>query len=364
MFLKDNKKTTYIIAEAGVNHNGSPETALRLIDAAADSGADAVKFQTFSATALVRKNAPKAEYQKKTTGEKETQWEMLSKLELSPVIHEALLERCRKRGIEFLSSPFDQGSLDFLTDCLGMKTVKLGSGEITNGPLLLSAARKGVSIILSTGMATIGEVETALSCLAFGYTEPHCAPSPGSFLRAFASGEGRAALMNKVLLLHCTSEYPAPVDEVNLKAMVTLRNAFRLPVGYSDHTEGTAVSIAAVALGACIIEKHFTLDREQAGPDHRASLDPVLFSRLVKEVRLAERSLGTEAKVPSPSEWDTRELVRKSIVASRPVRKGEIFTSDNLAFKRPGNGMSPFQFWELLGRTAGKDYEPDEGINE
>lgn len=356
--------SVYIIAEAGVNHNGSPETALRLVDAAADAGADAVKFQTFTASALVRKNTPKAEYQKKTTGEKETQWEMLSKLELSPVIHEALLERCRKRGIAFLSSPFDHGSLDFLTDGLGMKTVKLGSGEITNGPLLLSAARKGVSVILSTGMATLGEVETALSCLAFGYTEPHCAPSPGSFLRAFASAEGRGALMNNVTLLHCTSEYPAPVEEVNLKAMITLRNAFRLPVGYSDHTEGTAVSIAAVALGASIIEKHFTLDREHAGPDHMASLDPVLFSRLVEEVRLAERSLGTGAKVPSPSEWGTRDLVRKSIVASRPVRKGERFTSDDLAFKRPGKGMSPFKFWELLGKTAGKDYEPEESINE
>ena len=354
---------TCIIAEAGVNHNGSAEMALKLVDAAAEAGADAVKFQTFRADRLAGRGAPKAEYQKKATGGGEDQLRMLSGLEISRDTHEALLARCRSRGIQFLSSPFDEESLDLLTDGLGLRTVKFASGEITNGPLLLRAAGKGVSLILSTGMSTLGEVEEALSCLAFGFTAAAgVPPSREGFLRAYASPEGRRALSEKVILLHCTTEYPAPAAEVNLRGMGVLRDAFGLPAGYSDHTEGIAVSIAAAALGAAVIEKHFTLDRTLPGPDHRASLEPAELRAMVRAVRDVEAALGDGLKVPSPSEWGNRDVARKSLVASRPVAEGEEFTADNLAAKRPGGGRSPMDFWSLLGTRAPKSLGKDEMV--
>jgi len=352
----------YIIAEAGVNHNGSLDTALKLVDAAADAGADAVKFQTFTAGRLVRRNAPKAEYQKQTTGTGESQYDMLRRLELPPEAHTMLIERCASRRIDFLSTPFDEESLDFLTDELGLRTIKLGSGEVTNGPLLLRAASKGVHIILSTGMSTLGEVETALSCLAFGYAGEKGPPSLKAFLKAYASPEGRAALEKHVTLLHCTTEYPAPYEEVNLRSMLTMREAFRLPVGYSDHTEGIAVSIAAAALGASVIEKHFTLGKSLPGPDHMASLEPCELKDLVCSVRQTVAALGSGTKAPSPSELANREIVRKSLVAGRPIGKGEPFSPENVACKRPGNGRSPFAVWDILGRASDRGYAEDDPI--
>lgn len=356
--------SVYIIAEAGVNHNGSLDTALQLVDAAAEAGAGAVKFQTFTAERLVRKNAPKAEYQKQTTGTGESQYEMLRRLELPRAAHETLLERCSARGIDFLSTPFDEESLDFLTDDLGLKTIKLGSGEVSNGPLLLRTARKGADIILSTGMSTLGEVETALACLAFGYVAPNESPSLDAFLSAYVSQEGQDALRKRVTLLHCTTEYPAPFGEVNLRSMLTMREAFNLPVGYSDHTEGIAVSIAAAALGASVIEKHFTLDRALPGPDHKASLEPEQLAELVRSVRRTEAALGSGLKAPSPSERENRKIVRKSLAAKRPIHKGEPFSLENLACKRPGGGLSPFSMWALLGRPSDREYNQDDCIGE
>lgn len=355
--------SVYLIAEAGVNHNGSLDVALRLVDAAAEAGADAVKFQTFTADNLVRKSAPKAEYQVQTTGVSESQYEMLRRLELPRASHEALLERCTARNIDFLSTPFDEAGLDFLTDELGLKTIKLGSGEVTNGPLLLHAARKGVDVILSTGMSALGEVETALSCLAFGYIGNDEPPSLEAFLAAYASPEGQDAMRRKVTLLHCTTEYPAPFADVNLRSILTMKDAFGLRVGYSDHTEGIAVSIAAAALGASVIEKHFTLDRTLPGPDHRASLEPDELAELVRSVRQVEAALGSGVKTPSPSERENRMIVRKSLVAKRPIRKGERFTAENVTCKRPGGGVSPIAFWSVLERTADRNYDEDEVLD-
>lgn len=353
----------FIIAEAGVNHNGSLDMALQLVDAAAEAGADAVKFQTFTAERLVRKNAPKAEYQKQTTGTGESQYEMLRRLELPRAAHETLLERCAARGIGFLSTPFDEVSLDFLTDDLGLKTIKLGSGEVTNGPLLLRVARKSVDVILSTGMSTLGEVETALACLAFGYVAPKEPPSLDAFFAAYVSQEGQDALRKRVTLLHCTTEYPAPFDEVNLRSMLAMRDAFALPVGYSDHTEGISVSIAAAALGALVIEKHFTLDRTLPGPDHKASLEPGELAELARAVRQVEAALGSGVKAPAPSELKNRKIVRKSLAAARPIHKGELFSQENLVCKRPGCGVSPFALWALLGSSSERDYDTDDEID-
>lgn len=353
-----------VIAEAGVNHNGSLDMALQLVDAAAAAGVDAVKFQTFAAERLVRKGAPKAEYQKHTTGSDESQYEMLRRLELPQAAHGALVARCAERHIDFLSTPFDEESLDFLVDDLGLKLIKLGSGEITNAPLLLRSARKGISIILSTGMSTLSEVERALSCLAFGFCTTDDTPSGEAFFAAYASPEGQAALRRQVTLLHCTTEYPAPFGEVNLRSMLTMQHAFGLPVGYSDHTEGIAISVAAVALGASTIEKHFTLDKSLPGPDHRASLEPRELAALVRSIRQVEFALGSGLKAPSPSEWKNRNVVRKSLVARQTIQKGEIFSRENMVCKRPGSGVSPFAMWSFLGRNANRNYAEDELIEE
>lgn len=354
--------SVYIIAEAGVNHNGSLGMALQLVDAAADAGADAVKFQTFTAERLVRQNAPKAGYQKQTTGTDESQYEMLSRLELPHVAHVALLDRCLERGLDFLSTPFDEESFDFLTDDLGLKTIKLGSGEITNGPMLLRAARKGVSVILSTGMSTLGEVETALSCLAFGYITTDGTPSLDAFLAAYTCAEGRVALERHVTLLHCTTEYPAPFEEVNLRSMLTMKHAFALPVGYSDHTEGIAVSVAAAALCASVIEKHFTLDRTLPGPDHKASLEPGELAEMVRSIRQTEAALGSGLKMPSASERMNRTIVRKSLLARYNIALGEPLTADLMEAKRPGDGRSPMEYWSLLGKPSPSEYKVGDAL--
>lgn len=353
---------TFIIAEAGVNHNGSIEMAKQLIDVAAEAGADAVKFQTFKAEKIISKHAPKAEYQKKTTTDLESQLEMIKKLELHEDAHYILTEHCKLRNIGFLSTPFDFESIDFLAHKLDLCCLKIPSGEITNGPYLLHIAKTGKPVILSTGMSTLGEVEAALGVLAFGYLRNHEKPSLGKFHDAFCSEEGRRILEEKVTLLHCTSEYPTPFDEVNLRAMATMRTAFGLPVGLSDHTQGIAVPIAAVALGAEVIEKHFTLDRNLPGPDHRASLEPGELRAMIKAIRQVIPALGSIVKISTRLENVNRSVARRSLIAAKAIRKGEVFSKDNLTFKRPGTGISPMNYWEFLGKASEKSFECDDII--
>jgi len=355
-------KPAYIIAEAGVNHNGSLERAIALVDAAAEAGADAVKFQTFRADKLVSRAAPKAGYQIANTGTDESQHEMIRKLELDEAAHRRLMQHCRSRGIAFLSTPFDLESLAMLVSRFDLSRIKLASGEITNAPLLLVAARSGKPVILSTGMSDLGDVEDALAVLAFGYTCGDAAPSLAAFAAAYCSDAGQSALPDKVTLLHCTTEYPAPLAEVNLRAMETLRQAFGLPVGYSDHTAGIAIAIAAAALGATVIEKHFTLDRNLPGPDHQASLEPEELQQMVRSIRDVEAALGSPVKQPAPAELGNRTVARKSLVAARPVGKGERFSADSLTVKRPGGGISPMRYWEWLGKTAERDYQADDQV--
>jgi len=329
---------TLIIAEAGVNHNGEPETAKRLIEAAAEAGADWVKFQTFSAEKLVTASAGKAGYQKATTEAEENQLDMLKRLELSREMHGQLMVHCQRCGIGFLSTAFDLEGLDFLAG-LDLDYFKIPSGEITNLPYLRQVAHYGKPVILSTGMATLGEIEDAIDAL-------------------HAPGLSR----DKITVLHCNTEYPTPMTDVNLRAMLTIREAFKVAVGYSDHTLGIEVPIAAVALGATVIEKHFTLDRNLPGPDHRASLEPAELKAMVRAIRNIEQALGDGIKRPSPSEIRNRPVARKSLVAARPIRKGERFSPDNLTAKRPGTGISPMRWDEVTGKPAPRDFDPDELI--
>ncbi len=351
---------TLIIAEAGVNHNGSVDMALQLVDIAAAAGADVVKFQTFKSESVISGSAPKADYQITNTGQAESQLEMVRKLELSPAAHRQIVTRCGERGIRFLSTPFDEDSARFLVGDLGMPIVKVPSGEVTNAPLLLAIARLGKPLIVSTGMSTLGEVEVALGVIAFGFLGRSEAPCEAAFRDAFASEEGRALLVQRVSLLHCTTEYPAPFEHANLNAMDTIRSAFGLPTGFSDHTPGIAAPIAAVARGACIIEKHFTLDRNLPGPDHVASLEPAELTAMVAGIRQVEAALGTAHKGPSAVEWGNRTIARRSLVAARDISAGELWTVDNLTAKRPGGGLSPMRYWELLGCPAARNYRADE----
>lgn len=352
---------TYIIAEAGVNHNGCLNTALAMIDAAVAAGADAVKFQTFKAEKLVTAMAAKADYQKQTTGGEENQLQMLRKLELKYEFHQQLRDYCRVQGIEFLSTAFDDESLSFLVETVGVARLKIPSGEMTNGPFLLKHAQTGKPIILSTGMATLAEVEMALAVLAFGYLAGD-SPNHHGFQQAYSSEAGQAMLRRNVSLLHCTSQYPTPPEHVHLRAMETLRQAFALPVGYSDHTQGLAVPIAAVACGAVLIEKHFTLDRSSQGPDHQVSLEPNELKQMVQAIRSVELAMGQAAKLPQSVELQTREVARKSLVAARDIKAGECFSAENLACKRPGGGLSPMEYWRMLGKTSVRDYRHDDLI--
>ncbi len=354
----------YVIAEAGVNHNGKPELALKLVDTAAEAGADAVKFQTFRADSVATEDAPKAAYQSTTTDTGEFQLALLRRLELSHDVYFDLMARCRKKGIDFLSTPFDTESLRFLAEDLGLETIKLGSGEVTNGPLLLSAARTGRRLILSTGMSSLDEVEAALGVLAFGYIGTEEVPSHEAFREAFALKAGRRALLERVTLLHCTTEYPAPAAEANLRAMDTLAGAFGLPVGLSDHTGGWVVAVAAAARGAGVIEKHFTLDCSLPGPDHKASLEPDGLAEMIAAIRTVEVALGDGAKVPTPSESCNLDVVRRSLVALRPINQGDGFTEANLGAKRPGGGISPMDYWDWLGRPAPRAFAPSEKIEQ
>lgn len=355
-------KGIYIIAEAGVNHNGSLDMAKELVDVAVLAGANAVKFQTFRADRLVSGTAPKAEYQTRTTEPSESQYEMLRRLELGESAHRELIAYCRQRGIQFLSTPFDPESVDLLATTFDLPCLKLPSGEITNAPLLLKAASTGKAVILSTGMSTLAEVEEALGVLAFGYLHREVSPSIAAFREAYLSREGQRVLEENVILLHCTTEYPAPFAEVNLRAMDTLAAAFGLPVGFSDHTEGIAVPVAAAARGAAVIEKHFTLDRSLPGPDHKASLEPDELRAMVQAIRRVELALGSGRKLPAPSEAKNMAVARKSIVAAWEIAAGEPFTAENIDVKRPGTGISPLHYWEVIGRKARRNFAKDEVI--
>jgi N-acetylneuraminate synthase len=319
----------FVIAEAGVNHNGSVDTALRLVDAAARAGADAVKFQTFRAERLATPDAPKAGYQVRATGEEESQYQMLKRLELDEAAHEALVARCRERGILFLSSPFDEECCDFL-EALGVPAFKVPSGELANLPFLRHVAAKGRPMILSTGMATLLEVSRAVDAVE----SAGCPP---------------------LVLLHCVSSYPAEPAEANLRAMGTMRAAFGVPAGFSDHTEGDVVPLAAVAMGAAVVEKHFTLDRSLPGPDHQASIEPPALARLVSSIRRVEAALGDGLKRPVPSEEDTARVARKSLVALRAIAAGEPLDPRAVGARRPGTGIAPERLAELLGKRARQD---------
>lgn len=329
---------TLIIAEAGVNHNGDMALARQLIEVAAAAGADLVKFQTFSADRLLTRYAKKAEYQRQTTDAEESQHEMIRRLELSADMHAALIQHCHLQGIRFFSTAFDEESLDFLAN-LGLEYFKIPSGEITNLPYLRRVGRYGKGVILSTGMASLGEIEAAIDVIE-------------------QSGTSR----NRITVLQCTTEYPAPMDDINLRAMHTIRDAFGVKVGYSDHTAGIEAAIAAVALGATVIEKHFTISRDLPGPDQKASLEPDELTAMVAAIRNVERALGDGVKRPSSSEIKNKPIVRKSLVAACVVRAGETFNESNLTVKRPGTGLSPMRWDELIGRKASRDFDPDELI--
>lgn len=352
--------SVYIIAEAGVNHNGDLDRALSLVDVAAAAHADAVKFQTFDPEELVAPDAPKADYQAAATGATESQLDMLRRLALRQADFEIIRDQCRMRGIDFLSTPFDVASLDFLVDRLDMHSIKIASGEIVNGPLLLRAARKRRRIILSTGMSTLDDIRIALSVIKYGRTNPSGYPSAVPDFPI----KGDVDLAANVVLLHCTSEYPAPLDSVNLRAMATLRDTFGLPCGFSDHSRGIAIPIAAAAMGADIIEKHFTLDRSLPGPDHAASLVPDELSDMVQGVRDVSRALGTGEKKPTRAETDTAAVARRVLVAAQEIASGAKFTEANLAHRRATGGQSPMKYWRLLGHPAGRDYKRGDIIDE
>ncbi len=351
----------FVIAEAGVNHNGDPDMALQLVDAAVSAGADAIKFQTFRAENLVTRSVEKADYQKQNSKAQESQFAMLKRLELSWDTHHKLAGYCRKRGIELLSTAFDAESLAFLVDEIGLKRLKIPSGEITNGPLLLLHAQTGRDLIVSTGMATLGEIEEALSVIAYGLVGG-TNPSREKFREAYCSKAGKEALKEKVTLLHCTTEYPAPFCDINLKAMSTMHISFGLDTGYSDHSLGTTVPIAAAAAGAVLIEKHFTLDRGLPGPDHQSSLEPDEFRAMVEAIRIVEQAMGDGLKAPALSEIRNRDIVRKSLVAARDIVKGEVFSEKNIAVKRAGGGASPMLYWDLVGTESDRSYQAEEII--
>jgi N-acetylneuraminate synthase len=354
---------TVIIAEAGVNHNGDPARALALVDAAARAGADIVKFQSFRADRLATSEAAKASYQQVTTGSGQSQLEMLRALELGEDDEERIAAACAAANVTYMSTPFDADSATHLVRRVGVTTLKVGSGDLTNAPLLLHLARFKLPIILSTGMATLAEVEQALGVIAFGYLRDDVArPTPADLATILLDRAVWTELRAKVTLLHCTTEYPADPQSINLRAMATLRDAFGLPVGFSDHSRGIHVAAAAVALGATMIEKHLTLDRNLPGPDHRASIEPQEMAAMIASIRDVEAALGDGRKVPAPEEVPNRAVARRSLVTVRPIRSGEPFTEDNLGVKRPGTGIPPIEYWTYLGRTAQRDYAANEAL--
>ncbi|OZI12712.1 N-acetylneuraminate synthase [Bacillaceae bacterium SAS-127] len=354
-------KNTYIIAEAGVNHNGSLQLAFDLVDAAAEAGADAVKFQTFQAEQLVTKEAKQATYQEQNMGESMSQYEMLKQLELSHDEFIQLQGYCEKKNITFLSTPFDLKSVDFLIETLNLHTIKIPSGELSNAPYIYKIASCGVNIILSTGMATMEEIHQALAFIAFGLAkkEPVTLQSVQAY---YETEEAKALLKDKVTILHCTTEYPTPVEDINLASIDYLQVETRLQAGLSDHSDGIVVPIAAVARGAVMIEKHFTLNKNLPGPDHKASLEPNELKEMIQAIRQVEQAIGAFDKKPSSIELKNKQVARKSLIASRSIQVGERFTAENMTIKRPGNGVSPVFYWDYLGREVDKDYKEDELI--
>ena len=332
------KPHTTIIAEAGVNHNGSIAMAKKLIDAAANAGADMVKFQTFKAETLLTEKAEKADYQKNFTEKGESQFEMIKKLELDRAAHESLIDYCNQKNIQFLSTAFDHDSIDLLAE-LNIPFYKIPSGEITNLPYLRHVGRMDKPVVMSTGMATFEEVRAAMEVLLDAGVEKE-----------------------NLTILHCNTEYPTPMQDVNLRAMLTIRNELDVAVGYSDHTLGIEIPVAAVAMGATVIEKHFTLDRTLTGPDHAASLEPNELEAMVVAIRNIEKAMGEGVKKPSPSETKNIAVIRKSIVAKKDIKKGEVFSDSNLDIKRPGTGLTPMIWDELIGSRATKDFHMDELI--
>ncbi|WP_046174419.1 N-acetylneuraminate synthase [Domibacillus indicus] len=355
---------TYIIAEAGVNHNGSFELARVLVDAAKAAGADAVKFQTFKAENLVTKQARQAEYQVANIGEETSQFYMLKRLELSFNEFVQLKNYCDQREIEFLSTPFDKESVDFLLDELKIQTVKIPSGELTNVPFIHYIATKQKPMILSTGMADMEDIHSALAFIAYGLVFPEKEVNVTEVQTFYNEEEAKRILKKYVTVLHCTTEYPVPIEEVNLRAMDYLQHELQVDIGLSDHSEGIYVPISATARGAKVIEKHFTISRMLPGPDHQASLEPHELTEMVKAIRAAEQSLGQAEKKPTKSEQKNRVAARKSLTAACSIKKGEFFSKENLVIKRPGSGMAPAFYWSLLGTEASKDYEAEDLIDE
>jgi N-acetylneuraminate synthase len=351
------KNHTYIIAEAGVNHNGSYEMACQLVDIAVASGADAVKFQTFNADLLVTKDAKQAAYQSRNLGESTSQYEMLKKLELSYEEFQKLSAYCDAQNIEFLSTPFDSRSVDFLINEIHIKTIKIPSGELTNSPFIHYIATKQLPIILSTGMATIEEIHVALSFIAFGLAFPSKDVNLKQVQDFYETNEAKKLLKEYVNILHCTTSYPTKPEDVNLLSMAYLRDELQIPVGFSDHSEGILIPIAAVANGAKIIEKHFTIDKLLPGPDHKASLNPSELKDMVAGIRLIETAIGSYKKEPTEEEMKNRIAARKSIVARKDINSGEIYTSENIITKRPGTGLEPVNYWDLLGKPAMNEYK-------
>lgn len=354
---------TYIIAEAGVNHNGSFDMAQELIRVAKEAGADAVKFQTFKTENLVTKAAQQAGYQVENLGEVTSQFEMLKKLELSFGEFIKLQKYCEELQIEFLSTPFDFESVDFLLNDLNIAKVKIPSGELTNAPFIYYIATKQKPIILSTGMATLEEIHEALAFIAYGLA--HLESITIEKVQQFYKTAKAKLLLNQyVTLLHCTTQYPAPFETINLNAMQHLKNEFNLSIGFSDHSEGIVVPTAAAGLGATVIEKHFTLDKTLEGPDHIASLNPAELKEMIQAIRQVEAALGTGKKQPVEGEINNRVAARKSLVAKSKIAVGELFTKDNLTVKRPGGGIPPKEYWSYIERIATKTYKEDELIDE
>lgn len=354
----------YIIAEAGVNHNGSLELAYKLIDKACEAGVDAVKFQTFIAEKGLIEDAQKADYQLGTTDKNESQLEMIKKLELSFEDFKALKTYCDSKNIEFMSTGCDLESLDFLIDELGVQSLKISSGEIVNAPLLLKAAQSKKQIILSTGMSTIDDIETALAILEYGYTYSNKIPNSLEEVLMEFSGKEKPFVEMNVVLLHCTTEYPAPINELNLKVIPQLEKEFNTRVGYSDHSEGITASVIAVTLGATVVEKHFTLDKNMEGPDHKASLEPDELKKLASAIRETEIMLGSDKKYITKSEQRNVSIARKSLVAECEITKGELISQDKVSIKRPGTGLTPLKYWDIIGKKATKSYKRNEFIRE
>lgn len=353
------------IAEVGVNHNGDMDLAIELIRKSAASGADTVKFQTFKTEQLVTRTAQQAGYQHRNfeQDKPDTQFGMLKALELGFDDFRTLKDECHRQNIQFLSTPFDIESAHFLTDALGDKVIKVGSGDFDNYPLLIAIASRGVEVILSTGMATLGEIEMSLGALAFGYLAgARETPSIEAFWAAFGTAEARDVLAQKVTILHCTTEYPAPPESLNLRAIPLIARAFGVPVGFSDHSQGDAAAIAALTLGATVLEKHVTLDRSLPGPDHKASMEPDEFARMVTKLKATKTALGDGIKRVQQAEIANKKIARKSPVAARAIRAGDVITEEDITLKRTVGGGPAADYYRFLGQPATRDYEADDVI--